>query len=85
MFALWEKIKLCRMALLNWQRAKKPPIHYSITQLQLKLKYLEEQSEVDNDAFTEVHKELSHLLHQDELYWSQRSRVSRFKDRDRQH
>ena len=56
MFALWEKIKLCRMALLNWQRAKKPPIHYSITQLQLKLKYLEEQSEVDNDACTEVRK-----------------------------
>jgi hypothetical protein len=86
MFALWEKIKLCRMALLNWQRKKKkkkkPPIHYSITQLQLKLNYLEEQSEVDNEACTEVRKELSRLLHQEELSWRRRSRVSWLKDGD---
>ena len=75
MARLFEKIKRCRFALLDWSRAT---FGHSQTQLKEKEQRLEELCQLNNadhvNTIKELKGEISTLIHQEELAWRQRSR-----------
>ena len=70
-----KKIKRCRFALVDWSRASGAS---SKTLLQEKQKQLEDLSSLNSvdhlDAIKGLKVEINNLLHQEELFWRQRSR-----------
>ena len=75
MFVLFEKIKQCRHALVDWSRNN---FGNSKTKIQEKQKALEELSRENKAEHSQrirtLKAEINTILHQDELFWRQRSR-----------
>jgi hypothetical protein len=85
MFNLWHKLKNCHMSLLRWQQAKPVQLSKLIDQAKVMLQELEEQQPTDHEACSITRKNLVSLMHQEELYWHQRSRVAWLKNGGQQH
>ena len=75
MAKLFEKIKRCRFAFVDWSRLT---FGLSKPQLQEKQKILEElclQNKAENvRTIKSLKAEITNIIHQDELFWRQRSR-----------
>ena len=76
MFRLFEKIKRCRLDLLSWSR-----VTFGDTRTKLNQKYRELDELTSGDfssnlgRITEVKKSITELLHQEEVFWKQRSKA----------
>lgn len=73
------------MSLLRWQQAKPVQLSKLIDQAKVMLQELEEQQPTDHEACSITRKNLVFLMHQEELYWRQRSRVAWLKNGGQQH
>ena len=75
MYRLFEKIKRCQLALVEWSRNT---FSNSKSELQVKQAALEELSAMNDPnkvpEIRELKNNINTLLHQDELFWRQRSR-----------
>ncbi|KAL0006539.1 hypothetical protein SO802_008041 [Lithocarpus litseifolius] len=75
MYRLFEKIKRCRVALVEWSRNT---FSNKKSELQVKQAALEELSAMNDPnkvpEIRELKNSINTLLHQDELFWRQRSR-----------
>ena len=75
MYRLFEKIKRCQLALVEWSRNT---FSNSKSELQVKQAALEELSAMNDPnkvpEIRELKNNINTLLHQDELFWRQRLR-----------
>ncbi len=89
LFQVCQRIKACRMALLQWSHTIKRPTQKRVTQLRTICADLEQKCQNNpGDVVTirnrsTARKNLNDLLAQEECYWHQRSRVSWLRDGDR--
>jgi len=75
MFRLFEKIRRCRQALIEWSRNIVGNFKTKIQERQSALEELALQNNPANQPTIKALKnEINALLHQDEVYWQQRSR-----------
>ena len=75
MFCLFEKIKRCRMDLVVWGRNTFGNTRDRINAKQGELEDLMLTGYKENlDSIHEVKKEISELMHHEEVFWRQRSR-----------
>uniref|UniRef100_A0A2N9EM59 Reverse transcriptase domain-containing protein n=1 Tax=Fagus sylvatica TaxID=28930 RepID=A0A2N9EM59_FAGSY len=89
MFCLCQKIKACRVALLQWSKQGIFSLPRTIKALKANLCDIDiniQENWQDHARLAErngIRKELNHLISQEEIYWRQRSRISWMKDGDR--
>jgi hypothetical protein len=84
MFNVCQKIKACRLKLLNWSRTRGQRRAKSIHDNQLLLQQYEENLNTDQNRAkaSQLRIELNSQLEEDESYWNQRSRISWLKEGD---
>ena len=89
MFQLCQKIKGCRMALIEWNKQGILSMPSKIKGLRAKLSNMDSNIQElwqDHSRLSERHatrKELNYHISQEEIYWRQRSRISWMRDGDR--
>jgi hypothetical protein len=78
MFRLVQKIKNCRVQLLQWSQGQIRATPKLIERTKNQLRRLEEQQPADYDAgvVNRVRRELCGLMEKEETFWRQRSRVA---------
>ena len=78
MFCLAQKIKQCRLKLLQWSQSQARPTPRNIESKKRHLQELESQKPESYNAkeVNLVRKELCSLMRKEETYWKQRSRVA---------
>lgn len=75
MFILFEKIKKCRTTLVDWSRITFGNAKSTLQEKQVVLDKLSMQNMVEHlQTFNALKTEINTILHQDELFWQQRSR-----------
>ena len=75
MYRLFEKIKKCRQALVTWSNTTFGNFKTQIQEKQMALKELALQNDSENQPLIGTLKnDINTLLHQDEIFWRQRSR-----------
>ena len=89
MFCLCQKIKACRVALLQWSKQGILSLPRTIKALKTNLSDIDTHIQENWQDLArlaernEIRKKLNHLISQEEIYWRQRSRISWMKDGDR--
>ena len=75
MFRLFEKIKSCRKALVDWSRTTFGNFETQLQEKQAALDNLSMQNKVNHlPLIKSLEMEINNILHQDELFWRQTSR-----------
>ena len=73
MFRIFEKIKKCRLALVEWSRTTFGGGKDKLKERQLELEALVNQNQAYHlPRIKELKAEINTILHQDELFWRQR-------------
>uniref|UniRef100_A0A2N9I4S0 Reverse transcriptase zinc-binding domain-containing protein n=1 Tax=Fagus sylvatica TaxID=28930 RepID=A0A2N9I4S0_FAGSY len=85
MYKVCQKIKECRVRLLQWNRTRGSGRTKSIQDKRAMLQQCEENMDIDQNRETAnlLRKELNALLEEEEAYWQQRSRVGWLKEGDK--
>ena len=75
MFKLFERIKQCRLALVEWSRTTLGNSKTKLEEKQAALEELSRENKAENmQRIRTLKSEINTILHQDELFWRQRSR-----------
>ena len=75
MFKLFERIKQCRHALVEWSRTTLGNSKTKLEEKQAALEELSRENKAENmQRIRTLKSEINTILHQDELFWRQRSR-----------
>lgn len=78
-----EKSKTCKIHLLRWKRRVFKRADVEISQLKVRLNFLQNSSSVNWEEVKVVQQRIEQLWREEELYWGQRSRLKWFKGGDR--
>jgi hypothetical protein len=89
MYQVTQRIKACRVALLQWSKAKSRPTAKQIEKMNNLIGDLERRCQEEPgervliNRRAAAHRELNVLLAQNETYWHQQSRISWLREGDR--